>query len=72
MHEIKYLNYLDGKLSAQEVKDFERFLLLNPENFDILANLARMKRELKSSDAVITFLEKKQNMFLQKLAQHAF
>ena len=46
MHEIRYLNYLDGKLTAQEVKDFERFLLANPENFDLLAALSAMKREI--------------------------
>lgn len=68
MHEIKFLNYLNGKLSATEVKDFERFLLLNPQNFDLLASLSRMKREFKSSDDIIQFLENKRAKFLQKLA----
>jgi hypothetical protein len=68
MHEIIFLNYLDGKLSAHEVKDFERFLLMNPKNFDLLASLSRMRREYKSSDAVIQFLENKRAKFLQKLA----
>ena len=72
MREIQFLNYLDGKLTTKEVKDFERFLLMNPENFDLLASLSSMKREMKSSDAVIKFLEKKTNTFLQKLAQHTF
>jgi uncharacterized protein YydD (DUF2326 family) len=72
MREIQFLNYLDGKLPTNEVKDFERFLILNPENFDLLSSLARMKRDMKSSDAVIKFLEEKTNSFLQKLAQHTF
>ena len=68
MHEIRYLNYLDGKLTAQEVKDFERFLLANPENFDLLAALSAMKRALKSSEEVKKLLENKRAKFLQKLA----
>jgi hypothetical protein len=72
MREIQFLNYLDGKLTTNEVKDFERFLITNPENFDLLSSLARMKRDMKGSDAVIKFLEKKTNTFLQKLAQHTF
>ena len=67
MHEIIFLNYLDGKLSANEVKNFERFLLMNPQKFDLLASLSRMRREYKSSDEVIQFLEKKTEKFLQKL-----
>ena len=72
MREIQFLNYLDGKLTTNEVKDFERFLVTNPENFDLLSSLARMKRDMKGSDAVIKFLEEKTNRFLQKLAQHTF
>ena len=72
MREIQFLNYLDGKLTTPEVKDFERFLIMNPENFNLLSSLARMKREMNGSDNVIKFLEREMETFLQKLAQHTF
>ena len=66
--EIKILiEYVEGKLNEGERKEVEKFIVANPDYFEIIGSLNRIKMSISNEDDLNHILSKKADEIWNKI-----
>lgn len=67
----KIIAFVEGNISAIEIKNIEQFILNNPEYFKIIGDLRRIQRSLEKNESLTSFFMKESKKTWSKIQNNS-